>query len=61
LLCIGDAAHAMSPIGGVGINVAIQDAVEAANRLWAARCSRRCRVWPHLACACRWYVTCLLA
>jgi 2-polyprenyl-6-methoxyphenol hydroxylase-like FAD-dependent oxidoreductase len=34
LLCIGDAAHAMSPIGGVGINVAIQDAVEAANLLW---------------------------
>jgi 2-polyprenyl-6-methoxyphenol hydroxylase-like FAD-dependent oxidoreductase len=34
LLCIGDAAHAMSPIAGVGINVAIQDAVEAANLLW---------------------------
>lgn len=33
LLCIGDAAHAMSPIGGVGINLAIQDAVEAANVL----------------------------
>ena len=33
LLCIGDAAHAMSPIGGVGINVAIQDAVVAANVL----------------------------
>jgi 2-polyprenyl-6-methoxyphenol hydroxylase-like FAD-dependent oxidoreductase len=33
LLCIGDAAHAMSPAGGVGINVAIQDAVAAANRL----------------------------
>lgn len=33
LLCIGDAAHAMSPIGGVGINIAIQDAVAAANRL----------------------------
>ncbi len=34
LLCIGDAAHAMSPIGGVGINLAIQDAVAAANLLW---------------------------
>ncbi len=34
LLCIGDAAHAMSPMGGVGINLAIQDAVAAANLLW---------------------------
>ena len=33
LLFIGDAAHVMSPVGGVGINYAIQDAVEAANRL----------------------------
>jgi 2-polyprenyl-6-methoxyphenol hydroxylase-like FAD-dependent oxidoreductase len=33
LLCIGDAAHAMSPIGGVGINLAIQDSVAAANIL----------------------------
>jgi 2-polyprenyl-6-methoxyphenol hydroxylase-like FAD-dependent oxidoreductase len=35
LLCIGDCAHAMSPIGGVGINLAIQDAVAAANILWS--------------------------
>src|SRR4030095_16279400 len=35
VLCIGDAAHAMSPIGGVGINLAIQEAVAAANRLTA--------------------------
>ena len=34
LLCIGDAAHAMSPIGGVGVNLAVQDAVVAANLLW---------------------------
>ena len=33
LLCIGDAAHAMSPIGGVGINLAIQDAIATANML----------------------------
>jgi len=35
LICIGDAAHAMSPIGGVGINIAVQDAVAAANCLAA--------------------------
>ena len=34
LLCIGDAAHAMSPVGGVGINLAIQDAVATANILY---------------------------
>ena len=33
LLCIGDAAHAMSPMGGVGINIAVQDAVGAATLL----------------------------
>ena len=33
LLCIGDAAHAMSPVGGIGINIAIQDAVATANML----------------------------
>jgi 2-polyprenyl-6-methoxyphenol hydroxylase-like FAD-dependent oxidoreductase len=41
LLCIGDAAHAMSPSGGVGINLAIQDAVAAARILAGALCDRR--------------------
>ena len=53
LLCIGDAAHAMSPVGGVGINIAIQDAVAAGNYLAGrdfspanlARIQRR-RRWP---------------
>ena len=57
MLCIGDAAHAMSPIGGVGINFAVQDAVAAANLLAGplragavsdadlARVQRR-REWP---------------
>jgi 2-polyprenyl-6-methoxyphenol hydroxylase-like FAD-dependent oxidoreductase len=43
LLCIGDAAHAMSPVGGVGINLAIQDAVAAANLLWKPLKERRVR------------------
>ena len=57
LLCIGDAAHAMSPIGGVGINLAVQDAVAAANILLAPlrlgavaphylRAVERRRAWP---------------
>ena len=43
LLCIGDAAHAMSPVGGVGINLAIQDAVAAANVLAAPLREHRIR------------------
>jgi 2-polyprenyl-6-methoxyphenol hydroxylase-like FAD-dependent oxidoreductase len=57
LLCIGDAAHAMSPVGGVGVNLAVQDAVATANRLAAPlRASTLCdadlaavqtrREWP---------------
>ena len=57
LLCIGDAAHAMSPVGGVGINLAIQDAVATANLLAAKLrqgavsaddldAVRRRRLWP---------------
>ncbi len=40
VLCIGDSAHAMSPVGGVGINLAIQDAVAAANALAQALLDR---------------------
>jgi len=47
LLAIGDAAHAMSPIGGIGINLAVQDAVAAANML-AAPLARRADVDPLL-------------
>jgi len=48
LLCIGDAAHAMSPAGGVGINLAIQDAVATAN-LIARPLRRGCATEPVLA------------
>ncbi len=57
LLCIGDAAHAMSPMGGVGVNLAIQDAVATANllaeKLIAGNCHEQDlarvqsrRMWP---------------
>lgn len=56
-LCIGDAAHAMTPVGGVGINLAIQDAIASANELWqpllqktvddrALDAIQRRRTWP---------------
>jgi len=44
LLCIGDAAHAMSPVGGIGINLAIQDAVATANALASILAQRRPRL-----------------
>jgi 2-polyprenyl-6-methoxyphenol hydroxylase-like FAD-dependent oxidoreductase len=43
LLCIGDAAHAMSPILGVGLGLAVQDAVAAANILWRPLATRALR------------------
>jgi 2-polyprenyl-6-methoxyphenol hydroxylase-like FAD-dependent oxidoreductase len=53
LLCIGDAAHAMSPVGGIGINIALQDAVATANRL--AEPLRSGSVTPHDLRAVQYY------
>jgi 2-polyprenyl-6-methoxyphenol hydroxylase-like FAD-dependent oxidoreductase len=47
LLCIGDAAHAMSPVGGVGVNLAVQDAVATANLL-AEKLTTGCPSEPEL-------------
>ena len=49
LLCIGDAAHTMSPVGGIGINLAIQDAVAIANALIPALLAAQSGTLPALA------------
>lgn len=45
LLCIGDAAHTMSPVGGLGVGLALQDAV-AASGSWRHRCAAARSGWP---------------